>query len=134
MNHATRFLHRPLVGALAALALGTAVAQQAADEPFWAKGRPKTDTAMKMAPVPAFPDQLLQIVPVGKIPEIKGAPLKLKVLLHGKPAAGVNVSPSKRTQGILIDRKPFYLIFLKIDQTVLSFVAPAEPLPSGSTA
>lgn len=25
------------------------------DEPGWAKGRPKTDTAMKMAPVPAFP-------------------------------------------------------------------------------
>ena len=24
-------------------------------EPGWAKGRPKTDTAMKMAPVPAFP-------------------------------------------------------------------------------
>ncbi len=43
--------------AFAALALalaGTALAQQA-EEPFWAKGRPKTDTAMKMAPVPAFP-------------------------------------------------------------------------------
>ena len=39
---------------LAALAAG-AFAQQAAEEPFWAKGRPKTDTAMKMAPVPAFP-------------------------------------------------------------------------------
>jgi glucose/arabinose dehydrogenase len=26
-----------------------------ADEPGWAKGRPKTDVAMKMAPVPAFP-------------------------------------------------------------------------------
>jgi glucose/arabinose dehydrogenase len=54
-------------GALAALA--TAVfAQEAAEEPFWAKGRPKTDIAMKMAPVPAFPipteaDKL----PVGKI-------------------------------------------------------------------
>jgi glucose/arabinose dehydrogenase len=29
--------------------------QPPAEEPFWAKGRPKTDTAMKMAPVPAFP-------------------------------------------------------------------------------
>jgi glucose/arabinose dehydrogenase len=38
---------------LAALcALGTASAQ---DEPGWAKGRPKTDEAMKMAPVPSFP-------------------------------------------------------------------------------
>ena len=26
-----------------------------AEEPGWAKGRPKTDTAMRMAPVPAFP-------------------------------------------------------------------------------
>jgi uncharacterized GH25 family protein len=43
------------------------------------------------APVPAFPDQLLQIVPVGKIPETKGAPLKVKVLVNGKPRAGVNV-------------------------------------------
>ncbi len=35
--------------------VGWAQAQQPAEEPFWAKGRPKTDTAMKMAPVPAFP-------------------------------------------------------------------------------
>jgi glucose/arabinose dehydrogenase len=35
---------------------GLAFAQQApAEEPGWAKGRPKTDTAMRMAPVPAFP-------------------------------------------------------------------------------
>jgi glucose/arabinose dehydrogenase len=34
---------------------GAAAAQPAAEEPFWAKGRPKSDTAMKMAPVPAFP-------------------------------------------------------------------------------
>jgi len=45
---------------LSAAALGLtlcagAFAQQAAEEPFWAKGRPKTDTAMKMAPVPAYP-------------------------------------------------------------------------------
>lgn len=43
------------------------------------------------APVPAFPDQLLQIVPVGKVPEKKGAPLKLRVLLRGKPLAGAKV-------------------------------------------
>jgi glucose/arabinose dehydrogenase len=35
-------------------ALGAA-STQAQDEPGWAKGRPKTDEAMKMAPVPAFP-------------------------------------------------------------------------------
>ena len=58
-----------VAAALAAGLLGHALAQTtpaaapasaaapapAAEEPFWAKGRPKTDTAMKMAPVPAFP-------------------------------------------------------------------------------
>lgn len=41
--------------AAALLLAGSAFAQQAQEEPFWAKGRPRTDTAMKMAPVPAFP-------------------------------------------------------------------------------
>src|ERR1043165_5991124 len=36
-------------------AVGAVSAQQAQEEPGWAKGRPKTDAAMKMAPVPAFP-------------------------------------------------------------------------------
>ncbi|HEX6019553.1 MAG TPA: PQQ-dependent sugar dehydrogenase, partial [Burkholderiaceae bacterium] len=45
-----------LLVALATFAVaGAAWAQQAQEEPGWAKGRPKTDTAMKMAPVPAFP-------------------------------------------------------------------------------
>lgn len=43
----------------AAVLLGVGVAAQAQqkpeEEPGWAKGRPKTDTAMRMAPVPAFP-------------------------------------------------------------------------------
>ena len=48
------------IRALVALAglcfAGAAASQQApAEEPGWAKGRPKTDIAMKMAPVPAFP-------------------------------------------------------------------------------
>ena len=47
-------LARAAVAALALAAFG-AHAQQAQEEPFWAKGRPKTDSAMKMAPVPAFP-------------------------------------------------------------------------------
>src|SRR6188474_514777 len=43
--------------ALAALCIvGAPLAQQKPpEEPGWAKGRPKTDEAMKMAPVPAFP-------------------------------------------------------------------------------
>lgn len=43
------------------------------------------------APVPAFHDQVLQIVPVGAIPATMGAPLKLRVLFKGKPAAGAAV-------------------------------------------
>ncbi len=43
-----------IIAAIPLLCAGTAVLAQDA-EPGWAKGRPKTETAMKMAPVPAFP-------------------------------------------------------------------------------
>ncbi len=47
---------RSLVALAAVCAVGASMAQQQApEEPGWAKGRPKTETAMKMAPVPAFP-------------------------------------------------------------------------------
>ena len=47
---------RRLAVATAALALcAGALAQQAAEEPFWAKGRPKAGVGAAMAPVPAFP-------------------------------------------------------------------------------
>jgi glucose/arabinose dehydrogenase len=47
---------RSLVALAVLCVAGASMAQQApAEEPGWAKGRPKTDTAMKMAPVPAFP-------------------------------------------------------------------------------
>ena len=43
-------------------------------------------------PVPVLANQTLQIVPVpAKLPEKMGAPLKVKVLLHGKPVAGARV-------------------------------------------
>ena len=48
----TRFLS--VVAALPFLCAATLASAQD-PEPGWAKGRPKTDTAMKMAPVPAFP-------------------------------------------------------------------------------
>jgi glucose/arabinose dehydrogenase len=46
-----------LLSVVAAFALvgATTAASAQEPEPGWAKGRPKTDTAMKMAPVPAFP-------------------------------------------------------------------------------
>ncbi|MES2265060.1 MAG: PQQ-dependent sugar dehydrogenase [Pseudomonadota bacterium] len=43
--------------ALAVLAAASAGAQQKEEEPAWAKGRPGSEQAMKMAPVPAFPIQ-----------------------------------------------------------------------------
>ena len=47
---------RRLAVASAALALcASALAQQAAEEPFWAKGRPKAGIGAALAPVPAFP-------------------------------------------------------------------------------
>ncbi|HET7795326.1 MAG TPA: PQQ-dependent sugar dehydrogenase [Rhizobacter sp.] len=47
---------RSLVAFAALCVAGAALAQQAPpEEPGWAKGRPKSETAMKMAPVPAFP-------------------------------------------------------------------------------
>lgn len=45
---------RRLSALTALLCVAMAASAQEA-EPGWAKGRPKTDTAMKMAPVPAFP-------------------------------------------------------------------------------
>ncbi len=46
-----------LLSVIAALPLicAATVASAQEPEPGWAKGRPKTDSAMKMAPVPAFP-------------------------------------------------------------------------------
>ena len=43
------------------------------------------------APLPAFPDQVVQIVPAEKIPEKMGEPLKIRVLFQGKPVAGARV-------------------------------------------
>lgn len=43
------------------------------------------------SPVPLFPDQVLQIVPQSPVPQVKGAPLKLRVFYRGKPMAGVTV-------------------------------------------
>ncbi|TWB10122.1 uncharacterized protein DUF4198 [Nitrospirillum amazonense] len=42
-------------------------------------------------PIPALPGQVLQIVPVGPIPEKLGTPMTYRVLYKGKPIAGVSV-------------------------------------------
>jgi glucose/arabinose dehydrogenase len=51
-------------GVLLALGVQGVWSQQAQEEPFWARGRPKADTAMKMAPVQALPAP----ADVGKLP------------------------------------------------------------------
>jgi len=43
------------------------------------------------AKVPMIPAHALQIVPVGPIPEDKGAPLTVKAFYKGKPASGVKI-------------------------------------------
>lgn len=64
---AWRRLPRALAAAALCLATG-AWAQQAAEEPFWAKGRPRNPTADKMAPVPALPIPTpLDKLPIDKI-------------------------------------------------------------------
>jgi nickel transport protein len=42
-------------------------------------------------PIPALPDQVLQILPVGAIPAEHGAKLTYRVLYNGKPIAGARV-------------------------------------------
>jgi nickel transport protein len=49
-------------------------------------------TAPMTSPLPALPGQTLQILPVdAALPAEMGKPLKLRVLLNGKPAAGARV-------------------------------------------
>jgi nickel transport protein len=42
-------------------------------------------------PIPALPGQVLQIVPVGPIPNMLGTPLKYQVLYNGKALAGARM-------------------------------------------
>jgi glucose/arabinose dehydrogenase len=52
----TTIIRAACTAAVLLAAAGTCLAQaKPEEEPGWAKGRPKTDTAMRMAPVPAFP-------------------------------------------------------------------------------
>ncbi|MBW4050050.1 MAG: DUF4198 domain-containing protein [Proteobacteria bacterium] len=43
-------------------------------------------------PIPALANQALEVVPIGAtLPTLKGQPLELRVLLHGKPVSGAHV-------------------------------------------
>ncbi len=48
-------------------------------------------------PLPLFPDQVIQIVPIGAIPQQMGKPLKVRVFFKGKPLAGALVQPDEPT-------------------------------------
>lgn len=48
-------------------------------------------------PLPLFADQVIQIVPVGAIPQEMGKPLKVQVFFKGKPLAGALVQPDEPT-------------------------------------
>jgi glucose/arabinose dehydrogenase len=119
---------RSLVALAAMCAAGASIAQQApADEPGWAKGRPKTETAMKMAPVPAFPvptpaDQLptkkLKVPPGFKVETWASGILDARGLRQG-PGGNILVSSlfvankvyrvpesGKREAKVIIDKLP----------------------------
>lgn len=48
-------------------------------------------------PLPLFADQVIQIVPLGPIPQQLGKPLKVRVVFKGKPLAGALVQPDEPT-------------------------------------
>ncbi len=118
---------RSFVACAALCAVGVASAQQApAEEPGWAKGRPKTDTAMKMAPVPAFPvptpaDQLptkkFKLPPGFKVETWASGVLDAREIREG-PKGTIVVStlfvgnkvyafpPGKREPKVIIDKLP----------------------------
>jgi uncharacterized GH25 family protein len=47
--------------------------------------------------LPVFPDQVIQIVPLGPIPQQMGKPLRVRVYFKGKPLAGAIVTPDEPT-------------------------------------
>lgn len=55
--------------------------------------------------LPLFPDQAIQIVPLGPIPQKMGTPLKIKVYFKGKPLAGAVVGPDEPTDPDTIGQK-----------------------------
>ena len=82
------------MGALALLVATTTPLSAQEAEPGWAKGRPKTDIAMKLAPVPAFPiptapDQLatkkLNVPPGFKVETWASGVLDARELRQGPP-------------------------------------------------
>lgn len=48
-------------------------------------------------PLPIFADQIIQILPLGPIPQQMGRPLKVRVFFKGKPLAGALVQPDEPT-------------------------------------
>src|SRR5690349_24902587 len=118
--HQSRLLS---VTAALALACTAMIASAQEPEPGWAKGRPKTDTAMKMAPVPAFPiptaaDQLptkkLKVPPGFKVETWASGVLDAREIREG-PKGTIVVStlfvgnkvyafpPGKREPKVIID-------------------------------
>jgi len=55
--------------------------------------------------LPVFPDQAIQIVPLGPIPQKMGQQLKLRVYFKGKPLAGAVVGPDEPTDPDTVGQK-----------------------------
>lgn len=56
-------------------------------------------------PLPLFADQVIQIVPLGPIPQQLGKPLKVRVVFKGKPLVGALVQPDEPTDPDNIGQK-----------------------------
>jgi nickel transport protein len=88
-------------------------------------------------PLPAFPDQVLQIQPVStKLPAKLGAPMKLRVLLHGKPVAGAKVLADmvNDPDGVPLKTGPDGTVVIKVRNQGLNVVNAVYEGPSDEPA
>jgi nickel transport protein len=88
-------------------------------------------------PLPAFPDQTLQIQPVlAKLPAKMGSPMKLRVLLHGKPVAGAKVLADmvNDPDGVPLKTGPDGTVVIKVRNQGLNIVNAVYQGPSDEPA
>jgi nickel transport protein len=88
-------------------------------------------------PLPAFPDQTLQIQPVlAQLPAKMGSPMKLRVLLHGKPVAGAKVLADmvNDPDGVPLKTGPDGTVVIKVRNQGLNIVNAVYQGPSDEPA
>jgi uncharacterized GH25 family protein len=83
-------------------------------------------------PLPLFADQVIQIVPLGPIPQQLGKPLKVRVVFKGKPLAGALVQPDEPTDPDNVGQKtgPDGTATIKVRNQGLNVVVATYNAPS----